>query len=192
MHVAIAIPTIPSRAALLARAIASVEQQQTEHVVSVHVAHDNDRTGAWGTRNDALAVALAHNPDWVGFLDDDDELLPHHIERLTAEPEGDIVSAWYTIPERPTYDPFPDTHRRRVLSLGRPHIVPIAYMARASFLSAALADGCGFQAERGSGWMDQDWPILRHMLEAGAVHVPLDEVTWLWHHHGRNTSGLGV
>jgi glycosyltransferase involved in cell wall biosynthesis len=42
---------------------------------------DHDRTGSAATRNRALAKV---DTEWVAFLDDDEEFLPQHLERVTA------------------------------------------------------------------------------------------------------------
>ena len=88
--VTICIPTIPPRAHLLARAVDSIGRQ--EHPVSaISIARDVGHDGAWTTRNWALESSRT---EWTGFLDDDDELLPHHVSHLldTAR-EHDAVFA---------------------------------------------------------------------------------------------------
>ena len=37
----------------------------------------------------------------------------------------------------------------------------------------------------------EDWACWRRIRDAGGVFVHTPEVSWLWHHHGQNTSGRG-
>jgi glycosyltransferase involved in cell wall biosynthesis len=109
--VAICIPTIPGRAAMLHQAVDSVLAQTVECVPII--VQDRHRLGAWATRNEALEIALCGQFGWVGFLDDDDYLLPHHVEHLLAvarEHQAQVVWSWFQV-EGGT-DPFPQ-HRGR-------------------------------------------------------------------------------
>jgi glycosyltransferase involved in cell wall biosynthesis len=129
--------------------------------------------------------------EWTVFLDDDDELLPHYVESLSAfarEHEADVVWGWFEV--RGGTDPFPH-YRGRQFDPQNPHIVPITYMARTAVLHEALATMGGFAADTGGGsWDVQDFPIMRAMFETGARFYASDETVWRWHHHAANTSGL--
>lgn len=76
IEISVVIPTIAGRGHLLERALASVEAQ-TLKPSAVIVQHDVTREGAAQTRNRALEQV---NTEWVAWLDDDDELLPNHLE----------------------------------------------------------------------------------------------------------------
>jgi glycosyltransferase involved in cell wall biosynthesis len=76
--ITVVIPTIPPRKALLGRALRSV-LHQTYPAAAVSVAVDLKHEGAAKTRQRALDAVQTR---WTAFLDDDDELLPNHLEAL--------------------------------------------------------------------------------------------------------------
>src|SRR4030095_15635988 len=82
--VTVVIPHIPTRVAELQRALASV-WAQTHQPDDVVIATDNVRAGSATTRNRALHHVATN---WIAFLDDDDELLPNHLEVLLKTAVG--------------------------------------------------------------------------------------------------------
>lgn len=203
--VAIAVPTIPPRRALLAECVDSIHAQ-TRPVHSVCIAIDNDHAGAWHTRNRALRAALATGADWVGFVDDDDTLLPCHVEHLLycAEATGaDLVWGWFEVIGGGR-DPWPQNRGRQWepqdLSIDEHmFVVPITYLARAELISAAVERTGGFHVDEKNwgSWALQDFPLFDSMARNGKPFASA-ETTWCWRHHGvgkpgnpGNTSGLG-
>lgn len=181
--VTIVIPTIPPRVDMVQRAVASV-LAQTCPVANILVVPDTERAGAWATR---WRGALQVTTEWTGFLDDDDVLLPHHVEHLlavAAREQADMVWGWFQI-EGPNPDPFPH-YRGKQYDPASPHIVPITYLARTAMLQRTP----GFQPDTGGVWDVQDQPVLDGMCAQGARLFADPETTWLWYHHYRNTSGL--
>ena len=183
--VTVVIPTIPPRSRLLGRAIGSVSKQ--EHpAANIIVAQDLDGDGAWTTHNRG---ALHVRSTWTAFLDDDDELLPHHLGRL-LELAGDtgagLVWGWFEVIGG--RDPFPQ-HRGRPFDPATPHIVPITYLVRTEVLFEAIRDTGGFAPDDIGAWDSQDQPVFVRAAELGGTACTSD-VTWLWNHHGANTSGL--
>jgi len=192
-HVAIAIPSIAKRANLLKRALGSATRQAVEPGVKIttHVHLDEPRTGAWGARNAALRLALDANPNWIAFLDDDDELLPNFVQHnldIARENDADFVYGWYEVIGGG--DPFAVEKRTAPMDIDDPHIIPISYMVHARHARHALDTMGGFQPENGENWLDQDWPIIKAMMLNGATMFGSGVKTWKWHHHGLNTSGL--
>lgn len=187
--VTVVIPTIAPRRDLLNRAVASVLDQDHPHV-DVLIVPDRHHEGASATRNRGLASVTT---EWVAFLDDDDELMPHHVRHLLSacrEHAADVAWGWYDVVGGG--DPFPH-YRGRQYDPAQPHVVPITYLARADLALAALAATGGFQFDGSAGgsWDVQDMPLLNAMYELSGGRFWASEVTtWLWHHHGRNTSGL--
>jgi glycosyltransferase involved in cell wall biosynthesis len=180
--ITICIPSIPPRSRFLERAIASVTAQSLP-VEAVAVAIDNTKAGAWATRNRALEMATT---TWVGFLDDDDELLPIHCERLMQYAEDmdlDMVWGWFEVIGGG--DPFPH-YRGRQYDINQPHIVPITYIAKREL----LMDGPRFQADEIGAWDNQDQPVIDHIVNSGGKLFGASDTTWLWHHHCANTSGM--
>ena len=203
MLVTICIPSIKSRREVLTeRAVPSVEAQEVQPGVEVRpvVEVDPDRSGAWVTRNAAVRSALELGPDWVGFLDDDDELLSHHVDHLlnvAAEHDAAMVWGWYRIirlgelTEIGEYDPCP----ARGVQYDRncPHAVPITFLVRADVLAEAMELSGGFQSDLPDwgSWDFQDLPVVNAIYDVSGGALRADpRVTWYWHHHGDNTSGL--
>lgn len=183
MHdVTVCVPTIPPRSDMLRRAIRSVIAQEGVPAAALAVAIDTKREGAWTTRNRALAMAQT---EWVAFLDDDDEFLPIHLERLCRWQQStgaDMVWGWFEVVGGT--DPFP--HYRGVqYDIEHPTIVPITYLARRELLLASP----GFQADTIGCWDNQDQPVIDGLIKAGGTTFACNDVTWRWHHHGANTSG---
>ena len=185
--IGICIPSIPPRRELLGRAIKSVTEQILP-VEAVSVAFDVLHEGAWSTRNRALQNLAS--TEWVMFLDDDDELLPHCTRRLydaVLETGADMVWGWYDVVGGG--DPFPH-YRGRQYSIDQPHIIPITYMVKTEYVMHALEKMGGFQGDTAGSWDVQDMPIINHMVQCGAKLHAVEDTVWKWHHHGRNTSGM--
>jgi glycosyltransferase involved in cell wall biosynthesis len=188
-RVTVAIPTIPPRRMMLARAISSVVlQDYPVHDIAVAVDHDHD--GAWATRNRAASRVRT---EWTAFLDDDDELMPNHTAALLAaakDHDADIVWGWFRVIGG--QDPFP-WGRGKQYDPDSPdhHIVPITYMVRTELLAAATDALGGFLADdaQTGAWQVQDKPLFDLMCRMGKAHT-VPDLTWVWHHHASNTSGL--
>lgn len=176
---------------MLARAQASIDAQ-TVKVDRTYVAVDTLKQGAAATRNQAVRAALAEVPPdaWIGLLDDDDVLLPHHVELLTTSAEAagvGVVWGWYEVVGGS--DPLPDDFRGRPYDPDAAHCTPITYMARAHLFADALENMGGFvEAQAHTGYWSQDQHILSHMVRLGG-HLALPDTTWHWVHHRGNTSG---
>lgn len=187
--ITVAIPTIPPRSMMLARAVLSaIRQDRPIDAVSIAVDHNHD--GAWATRNRAAAAV---STEWTAFLDDDDELMPHHTAVLldaAAEHQADIVWGWFRVVGG--HDPFPWGQGKQY-DPDSPdhHIVPITYVVRTELLHQAMAEIGGFGAddEQTGAWQVQDKPLFDLMCRLGKAHA-IAEPTWRWHHHATNTSGL--
>lgn len=188
VDVTVCVPTIPPRVELLRRALRSVKAQEA-HPVCVHVETAETGEGAWTVRNRTLEDVTT---EWIAFLDDDDEFMPHHLRFLidAAERDGhDVVWGWFRVAGGG--DPFPK-HRGRQYDPERPHVVPITYLARSELLLGGVAELGGFQPDKGKtmgNWMLQDQPLLSWMAHRGSLRA-YDETTWIWHHHTGNTSGM--
>ena len=157
---------LPHRAGLLAEANASVAAQTvgTAHLIGVDAGQ-----GVAAVRNQLLAAATT---EWVGFLDDDDLLDPHHVETLLAHSAGaDVV-----IPHcRFDGPPLPPQFCNRTFTrsdLRRHGVFPITVLARRQ---AVLAAGA-FRAE--DQW--EDWALWNRMADAGARFTVVPETTWTY------------
>lgn len=190
VSVAVVVPAHPARVSngMLSRALRSVAFQ-TVAVDRWCVVNDVRRRGSAATRNEALGMAAG--TDWVAFLDSDDEWLPQHTATLLRH-ASDNVDVVYTgcdvigvngvrIPRDEDWGRFglpfdADLLRRR------------SYLPVTSLVRTELALRVG-----GFGYIENsvydDWCFYLRLLDAGARFLHVPEVTWLWHHHGRNTSG---
>lgn len=192
-----AVPTIPPRAVLLQRALDSIAAQ-TWPVDYVAVQMDETRSGASATRNLALRDAMDHltgdlSESWVGFLDDDDELLPHHCEYLIGNAQAanvGVAIGWYECVGG--QNPFPKEFRGRTYDPDAPHCTPISYIARADLMQQVMWSIGGFREDVAHlGIWQQDEQVLSALVRLGG-HVSLTDVSWRWHHDtpGGNTSGI--
>jgi len=190
-QITVIIPHIPSRVDELSRALRSVAVQ-THPARNIVVAADLFKDGSAITRNRALMTNLDTN--WVAFLDDDDEWLPNHLEVLTqaaAEHNAHVVYPGcmvldpdgYRIPGRPEWGrygkPFdPDLLRQQ-------SYIPVTSLVRTKMARKALF---GPPATHPDSDYD-DWGFYLRLLDQDATFHHVQEITWKWHHHGRNTSG---
>lgn len=180
--VGIAIPSIPPRGAQLQRAVASVTAQ-TFPVAEIAVALDIYKQGAGDTRNRAKAMLRTQ---WVGFLDDDDELYPDHVAKLLAHAlatGADLVFPWYDVVGNS--DPLAELEHIE-WNDASPHMFPITVLMRTE-----LAMSIDFPVEAEfPGCAGEDWRYWNTLLAQGAHFAHLYDRTWRWHHDGTNTSGL--
>lgn len=189
--ITVAIPSIPPRGTLLARAVASVAAQ-TKPAAAVSIALDNNREGAPPTRQRALDAV---NTKFVAFLDDDDEFLPTHLEDLYGhmmETGADIVYSWFKVVVRGGVvledDPvFPPGHYLNPFNPDDPIETTITTLVRTE-----LAKEIGFhRLNRGHNTnTGEDRGFILDAIKAGANIQHLVKKTWLWHHDSGNTSGL--
>lgn len=209
--ITVVIPTIPPRRAMLKRAIDSV-LEQTMPPAAIAIAVDFDRLGAAVTRQRALDTVTTR---WVAFLDDDDELKPRHLEALfsaTVDYGAEYVWSQYQVA---LPNPSDSRHVTGQHTVYRDGPEPLgagtfeqwnpeqpAQTTITTLVSTELAHSVGgFLPLGGAGAIDgtvdgqragEDWDFtLRCVAAVGPEklrHVP--EVTWYWHHHARNTSGL--
>jgi glycosyltransferase involved in cell wall biosynthesis len=163
--------------------LASVAAQSLQSAAII-VAYDHDREGASTTKNRALAKVTT---EYCAFIDDDDQVTPHHLVTLRAsaqETGADVTYGWYQVigGTDPRPDRFGVPFDADLLRAGS--YIHTAPLVRTKLLQAAG----GFQHRDGSTL--DDWGAWKAMLELGASfhHVPAR--TYLWSHDGGNTSGL--
>lgn len=193
-EITVVIPTIAPRKDLLEQALASV-RAQTLQPAAVVVEEDTTHAGAPATRHAGLMRATT---PWVTFLDDDDLMMPQHLEHLLAhalETGADYVYSWFeTLPLG--CDPFPPTHFTEPYDPANPVATTITVMVKTE-----LAQAVGFSdANRRPTETGEDWLFQMGCQERGARISHLAERTWYWRHWGYstpatqvgNTSGLGT
>lgn len=186
--VAIAIPTIPPRREMLQRAFASV-LAQTRPAGEIHVAVDHQHEGAPTTRNRAARAARL---PWLAFLDDDDELLPHHLEACLGHAMltgADLVYPWYEVVGGT--DPHPHVFGR-YWDPENPVQTTITILIRRELfeeLGGYMVPGDDTDEHGNRAGEDFDLVCRANQLGAKISHLPVR--TWKWNHGGHNTSGVG-
>lgn len=195
-RVLIVIPTIPGREDLLRRAIKSI--REPDLLVAGAIEVDTEGRGPAYTRNLGVLNTLnaGANPEWIAFLDDDDEFDQEHITRLVAHAEqtgADVVYPWFHL----NVGGRIDNSRDPLGAFGKPfdgeglashNFIPVTALVRASMFVAVG----GFPQPNSEEWPHpdcEDWGLWRRLLALGAQFSHLPERTWTWHWHGKNTSG---
>lgn len=193
--ISVVIPSIPVRAAMLARAVASVTEQ-TLPADAIIVEVDNGRMGAPDTRQRGLEKVTT---EWTAFLDDDDVLDPNHLAVLLAcaeeynadyvwsqfrigYPDGQFISGPGPLTER-TFDQWDPEH---------PAQTTITTLVRTK-LAVEVGGFAAFEDSQrhiDGQRVGEDFDFTMRMHRAGAVfrHAPV--VTWTWMHHGYGTPGV--
>jgi hypothetical protein len=190
VDVTVVIPTIPPRADSLTRAVSSVTSQ-TRPAAALAVAVDTAGVGAPATRQRALEMVRT---PWVAFLDDDDYLLPEHLQTLTdaaVRTGADYVFSWFykQFPGQPPTD-VDDTlgHFGRPFDPASPHQTTVTTLVRTEVAVEARCDQVpeGLVEGQRAG---EDWLFTLACVALGAriVHVPVR--TWVWVQHHAHTSG---
>lgn len=168
---------------------------------AIHTAIDLEGQGAPPTRDRALRAATT---DWVAFLDSDDMWLQQHLEHLlrhAQETGADFVYSWYELltndgtPQGKLWgdkDPiFPPGHFLNPFDPENIIETTITVLVRND-----LAQEIGFKPADESGGTNpgansgEDRRFTREAVRLGANIQHLVERTWIWHHHGQNTSGI--
>lgn len=179
--ITVVIPTIPPRRGLLKRAIGSV-LGQTLPAAAISVAVDLDKEGSAATRNRALAAVQT---EWTAFLDDDDQMLPQHLELLAACQESTGADVVYPWPQMVgAGDPRPDMFGKPfdAAELRRSSFIPVTSLVRTE-----LAQIAKFRWRKDTPYDDHAFYL--GLLNLGAKFVHLPQRTWLWNVQGQNTSG---
>lgn len=170
--IAVITPTVPERRLMLMDCMASVFSQTvkpTEHLIAVDYAHE----GPVGIRN---RLAFATDCEWLAFLDDDDLLMPNHLESLLAAAgDADLVWSQHQIWGRPG---FHITHQCDPNQLDDGNFIPISVLLRRSTFVAAG----GFPDVPWS----EDWELWKQLRDKGAKFQCVHDVTWIYRWHGGN------
>jgi hypothetical protein len=116
-------------------------------------------------------VASSRHGDWIAFLDDDDILWPHHLERLAKEAEAGADIVYSQADGYPVARPFDAAAIRR-----GENMIPVTVLMRCSLFR--YLNGFLPSVSVPHGWEDLD--LWQRALAAGAKFVFVDEPTWLY------------
>lgn len=202
-RVLIVIPTITGREDLLKRAVKSIREEDL--LVAGAIETDHMGRGPAYCRNLAVLNTLnaGGDPEFIAFLDDDDEFQPGHVGKLLAHAEAtgaDVVYPWFDLMAGGR--PANERGDNLLLIDGRPafgqpfsasalqanNYIPVTALVRTSLFVAVG----GFPQTNSPEWPHadcEDWGLWQRLLAAGAKFEHLPERTWTWHWHGKNTSG---
>jgi glycosyltransferase involved in cell wall biosynthesis len=204
--VTVVIPSIPPREAMRERAKLSAWAALTRLEESgllpdvagtgVVVANDERRLGAARTRHLGL---MNVQTEYVAFLDDDDVMLPDHLEKLYAaalEHQADYLwSRFVIVHSDGSLQPGPAFLGEKAFRQwddNDPCQTTITTLVRTEL----ARDVGGFEQFDDTGELidgqrrGEDFEFTTRCRAGGAVFRHVPAVTWHWHHHGRNTSGL--
>lgn len=187
--ITVVIPSIPSRANMLGRAVASAAHQvlPPERII---VSIDNEQSGAAATRTRGL---MQVETEWTAFLDDDDYFLPEHLSKLherAVADDADMAFSWFTVMGSGR-DPFP-MNEHKEWTREDPHETTITFLVRtevAKELGGFILPG-DVEDPEGRAIGGEDFNFVIRLADAGHKIVKVHERTWVWVHHRGNTSGL--
>jgi len=191
MSVSVIIASIPPRFASRQKAINSVlnQKMQADNII---VSIDNARRGAALTRDLMLRSV---DTKYVCVLDDDDWLLPNHIETLyrTAEQyQADLVYPWH----RTSFGGPSHLEQWRGVPWDNSvmHQVPITWMAKTESLRAVGGFSSDFDPlsnnlDETGNRIGEDYLMLHKMVRNSMRIVHVNEETWVWNMDGTGTHG---
>jgi hypothetical protein len=187
--VTVVIATIPPRAVLLTRAVASVAAQTLP--VSLVIEEDSGRAGSAVTRNRALAKVES---EFVLCCDDDDQLMPNAAQVLAEAQQAtgaDVVSggAWLTVPPHREPVDVPDPGWIPAETVTSRSVLHVTSLIRTELLREA--GGFEFRRCPATNMLLDDYGAYCRLAEHGARFWRVPETVLIWHLHGANTSGRG-
>lgn len=205
--VTIVITTIAGREGMLRRALQSVAAQRVAPLDTV-VLNDINRQGAHVARNTALEYVKT---DWVAWLDDDDELLPNHIQVLVRGANKSRADMVFTYPEfvggvdpLAVADPIANVFIATPINVPwdasaewslRTHgnFIPVTYMVKTAAVRAVGGFPAPYSFDAPASRDCEDYGLLLKLLDAGyRFHHVCGVRTWRYHYHDANTGGRGA
>jgi hypothetical protein len=162
--------TQPKRRVLLPEMQASVAAQTV--LPAAHVVVWDFGAGFEATVNRAVGMV---ETDFYCLVDDDDLLLPHHVETLSGNLSADVVWTWCEVVGRdwnPNSGYLPGVLQER-------NYIPSNH----AFRTSLFRELGGYREGR-----HPDHDFLRRAESAGAKFLNIPQVTWVYRFHGENMS----
>jgi glycosyltransferase involved in cell wall biosynthesis len=171
MDLTLVTATLPERRTLLPEMQASVAAQTV--LPAAHVIAWDHGDGFEATVNRGVSMV---ETEYFCLVDDDDLLLPDHVETLVGNLTADVVWTWCDVVGREWNPNSP--------------YVPGLLQAR-NYIPSNHAFRTGLFRELGgyrpvAGWADHD--LLKRAEQAGATFLNVPQVTWTYRFHGGNMS----
>jgi glycosyltransferase involved in cell wall biosynthesis len=187
--------TIPTRVELLERAIRSVTNQ-TLKVQEHSIKLDLDKLGQPAILDQIIQKATTK---YVAILDDDDELLPNHIQLLykkIIETDADLVFPHFK------YSNLSDAgHLEKFRGLpwdnNNPHQVPVTWIAkRQSILDVGGFSGdfdvLSYEVDNQGNRIGNDFNLVKKLSKANKHITNISEITWIYHVGHPSTLGMPI
>jgi hypothetical protein len=166
--------TQPHRRGLLHEMLRSVVDQS--RLPAAHVIVWDDGRGFVETINRAVGMV---ETDYYCLVDDDDLLLPWHVELLAQNLTADVVWTWCKVEGR---DWNPNSSYVPGL-LQTTNYIPSNH----AFRTELFRELGGYRVV--AGWEDHD--LLKRAEQHGASFLNVPTVTWTYRFHGGNMSAAG-
>jgi glycosyltransferase involved in cell wall biosynthesis len=185
--------TIPPREHLLKRAFESVQNQTLK--VKQHLIECDDKKEGHTIILDRLINTA--RTKYVAILDDDDELLPNHIELLykkITQTKADLVYPHFRYSashdgghlEKYKGQPWDNNH---------PHQVPITWIAKRKTLLevggfSKAFDINSYEVDNEGNRMGHDFHLIKKLAAANKYITNIPDVTWIYHVGHPSTLGM--
>jgi glycosyltransferase involved in cell wall biosynthesis len=185
--------TIPTRADLLARAVASVKVQTLQPAAHL-IMEDTEKIGGAAVLDKLLKKVRTK---YVAVLDDDDELLPRHIEAIytsITESDADLVYPWFRYQTSGNAG-----HLERYFGVAWSnddvHQVPITWIAKTLTIKRAGGFSEGYITESmdldsGGNRIGYDFILIQRLVAHDRIIKHHPEITWVYHDDRQSTLGM--
>lgn len=186
--------TIPTRSAMVLRAIESVKNQTLKpkaHIVKLDV----DKVGGASMLDQ---IVKETKTTYVAMLDDDDELLPRHIELLynkIIETNADLVYPHFRYATRGDGGHL-ERFKGKSWDNTNPHQVPLTWMCRKdAFLECGGFshddyDPNSMNLDAEGNRIGHDFLFIKRMAAANKTIIHIPDVTWIYHDDRISTLGM--
>jgi hypothetical protein len=185
--------TIPTRANLLNRAVESVKAQTLQPAHHL-IMEDTKKIGGAGVLDKLLKKVTTK---YVAVLDDDDELLPRHIEAIykcITESDADLVYPWFRYQTSGNAGHL-EHYFGVEWSNNHVHQVPITWIAKTLAIKRAGGFSEGYETESmnidGSGnRIGYDFTLIQNLVAHNRIIKHHPEITWIYHDDRESTLGM--
>lgn len=176
--IAVITPTIKARYPLLLECQKSVQDQTFR--AAIHVCKEDILAEGAGAIRNQIIENLPNEINWLAFLDDDDIMLPNHLECLiNARHDSDIIySDCQTIGHYKTWTPKALEPKELFIQ----NYIPVTVLIRRSFF------------EKMNGFNPvfcEDWDLWRRSYLQGGRFTYVPKVTWLYRRIGKSVLTTG-